>query len=272
LSSVAEIVESRELIANLTLRELRGRYKRSVLGWTWSLLNPLSTVVIYSIVFGVLLNGNASAPRGDPSGLMNFTVFLLCGLLPWNFFGGSLYGAMGVLTGNAALIRKVYFPREGLVLSFVASMFVTFLIEMGVLLVILVIYGNNIWPWIPLVALLMIVQTVFITGFALALSVLNVYFRDLQYLVGAILLQAWFFLTPIVYPINFVNDRASEPVARLYSWNPMVRYVETYRDLLYENRGPTLVNSVYLIGTAALALAIGTAIFRRFESRLAEEL
>ena len=145
---------------------------------------------------------------------------------------------MGVLTGNAGLIRKVYFPREGLVLSFVASMLVTFLIEMGVLLVILVIFGNNFWPWLPLVVLLMAVQTVFVTGFALALSVLNVYFRDIQYLVGAILLQAWFFLTPIVYPITLVNEQGEQAVARLYTWNPMVRYVETYRDLLYDNRGP----------------------------------
>ena len=270
MSSVAEIVESRELIANLTLRELRGRYKRSVLGWTWSLLNPLSTVVIYSIVFGVLLNGDP--PKGDPSGVKNFTVWLLCGLLPWNFFGGSLNGAMGVLTGNAGLIRKVYFPREGLVLSFVASMLVTFLIEMAVLLVILVIFGNNIWPWLPLVALLMVVQTVFITGFALALSVLNVYFRDIQYLVGAILLQAWFFLTPIVYRIETVEAETSKTVARIYTWNPMVRYVETYRDLLYDNRGPTLVNSVYLVVSAIVVLGLGMTIFRRYEARLAEEL
>jgi ABC-type polysaccharide/polyol phosphate export permease len=270
LSSVAEIVESRELIANLTLRELRGRYKRSILGWTWSLLNPLSTVVIYSIVFGVLLDGNP--PAGDPSGLHNFTVWLLCGLLPWTFFGGSLNGSMGVLTGNAGLIRKVYFPREGLVLSFIASMLVTLLIEMGVLLVILVIYGNNFWPWLPLVVLLIALQTVFVTGFALALSVLNVYFRDIQYLVGAILLQAWFFLTPIVYPVELVSDKANNTVARIYTWNPMVRYVETYRDLLYDNRGPTLVNCVYLTVTAAIVLAIGMSIFRRYEARLAEEL
>ena len=270
MSSVAEIVESRDLIVNLTLRELRSRYKRSVLGWTWSLLNPLSTVVIYSIVFGVLLDGNP--PKGDPSGVHNFAVWLLCGLLPWSFFSGSLNGSMGVLTGNAGLIRKVYFPREGLVLSFVASMLVTFFIEMGVLLVILVIFGNNIWPWLPLVLVLMAVQTVFVTGFSLALSVLNVYFRDIQYLVGAILLQAWFFLTPIVYRIDLVNGKASHAVARLYTVNPMVRYVETYRDLLYDNRGPTLVNCIYLTGTAAIVLAIGMTIFRRYESRLAEEL
>ena len=270
MSSVAEIVESRELITNLTLRELRGRYKRSVLGWTWSLLNPLSTVVIYSIVFGVLLD--APTTLGDPSGTDSFTVWLLCGLLPWTFFSGSLNGSMGVLTGNASLIRKVYFPREGLVLSFVASMLVTFLIEMLVLFVILVVFGNNFWPWLPLVAILMAVQTVFVTGFSLALSVLNVYFRDVQYLVGAILLQAWFFLTPIVYRIETVEAETSETIARIYTWNPMVRFVETYRDLLYDNRGPTLVNTVYLIAVAAIVLAVGMRIFRRYEARLAEEL
>jgi ABC-2 type transport system permease protein len=166
----------------------------------------------------------------------------------------------------------VYFPREGLVLSFVASMLVTFLIEMLVLFVILAIFGNNFWPWLPLVALLMAVQTVFVTGFALALSVLNVYFRDVQYLVGAILLQAWFFLTPIVYPIETVSAKANHTVARIYTWNPMVRYVETYRDLLYDNRGPTLVNCLYLTVTAGIVLLIGLSIFRRYEARLAEEL
>ena len=162
MSSVAEIVESRELIVNLTLRELRGRYKRSVLGWTWSLLNPLSTVVIYSIVFGVLLDGNP--PKGDPSGAAQLHGLVAVRPAAVELLRRQLNGAMGVLTGNAGLIRKVYFPREGLVLSFVASMLVTFLIEMGVLLVILVIFGNNIWPWIPLVLVLMAVQTVFVTG------------------------------------------------------------------------------------------------------------
>src|SRR6185369_15679236 len=111
MSRLREFAGTQDLAINLTLRELRGRYKRSVLGWTWSLLNPLSTVVIYSVVFGVLLG--AVPDRGDPSGLKNFTAFLLCGLLPWNFYGLTLNGSMGVLHSNAGLIRKVYFPREG---------------------------------------------------------------------------------------------------------------------------------------------------------------
>jgi ABC-2 type transport system permease protein len=270
LSTVAEIAQSRELITNLTLRELRGRYKRSVLGWTWSLLNPLSTVVIYSIVFGVLLK--VDPPPGHPSGLKNYTVYLLCGILPWNFFANTLNGAMGVLTGNAGLIRKVYFPREDLVLSFVASNLVTFLIEMSVLLVILIFYGANFWPWLPVLLLVMAVQMVFVVGLALALSVLNVYFRDLQYLVGAILLQAWFFLTPIIYPVQTVYNKIHGPAARIYTFNPMFRYVETYRNLLYDNRGPKLIDCLYLLVTAVVMLIIGQWIFQRFENRLAEEL
>lgn len=270
MSSVAEIVQSRELITNLTLRELRGRYKRSVLGWLWSLLNPLSTVVIYTIVFGTFLKQNPDP--GDPSGIENFTVYLLCGLLPWNFFGGVLNNSTTVLTANTGLIRKVYFARESLVLAFVGSMLVTFLIEIGVLLAILVGFGANIWPWLPFMIFFMALQTLFVTGFALALSVLNVYFRDLQYLVSAVLVQAWFFLTPIVYPVEAVNTRVDGWVAKLYSYNPMFRFVETYRDLLYDNRGPTLVNTVYLTICSGLVLVVGYWIFGRFEARLPEEL
>lgn len=270
MSTVPEIYESRELIANLTLRELRGRYKRSVLGWTWSLLNPLSTVVIYTIVFGTLLK--ADPPVGDPSGLDNYTVFLLCGLLPWTYFANTVNGAMGVLTGNSSLIRKVYFPREGLVISHIASMLVTFLIEMLVLLAILVVVGNNFWPWLPVVVLVVVVQTAFATGFALALSVLNVYFRDLQYLFGSIIMQAWFFLTPIVYPPSIVEQETNATIAKIYTFNPMFRFTDMYRRLLYENRAPTLVSSVYLVVLAAVSLLIGFAIFRRYEGRLAEEL
>ncbi len=271
MSSFAEILDSRELIANLTLRELRGRYKRSVLGWTWSLLNPASTVLLYSFVFGVLLK--ADPPKGDPSGLKHYTLFLMCALIPWTFFGGTVNGAMGVLTGNAGLIRKVYFPRESLVVSFVASQLVTLLIEMGVVLAALVIFGgNNIWPWIPVVVLLIAVQTVFVTGISLALSVLNVYFRDLQYLVGAILLQAWFVLTPVMYPVEVVYGAVPKVWARIYTYNPMLRFVETYRDLLYDNRGPTLVNCIYLTLVSGVSLFSGVLVFRRFEARLPEEL
>jgi lipopolysaccharide transport system permease protein len=272
VSTVSEITASRELITNLTLRELRTRYKRSVLGWTWSMLNPLATVGIYTVVFKYFFK--ASAPVGEPSGVSNFAVYLLCGLLAWNYFSGCVNGAMATLVGNAGLIKKVYFPREGLVISLVVSNLISFLIELGVLGVILLLVGSQVLPWIPVVLLLVAILTVFVTGLGLIVSVLNVYFRDLQYLVGSILLQVLFYLTPIVYPIRFVYDATGgDPwLRRLYTANPTVQFIEAFHRVLYDLRWPSLQNFAYLTAWAVGALVLGMFVFNRFESRLAEEL
>jgi ABC-2 type transport system permease protein len=272
VSTVAEIAASRELITNLTLRDLRTRYKRSVLGWTWSMLNPLATVGIYTVVFKYFFK--AQAPVGDPSGASNYAVFLLCGLLAWNYFNISINNAMTVLVGNAGLIKKVYFPREGLVLSLIASNLVSFMIELGVLGVILLLIGSNILPWIPVVMALVAIMTVFILGLALIFSVLNVYFRDIQYLVGSILLQVLFYLTPIIYPIKLAEDAIGDRawLERLYTANPLVQFIEAFHRVLYDLRWPTVQNWAYLVAWAVASLAAGMFVFRRYETRLAEEL
>lgn len=274
MAAVSELVRSRELMVNLTLRELRGKYKRSVLGWAWSLLNPLATMLIFSIVFRLFLK--IPVPNGDPSGLANFAFFLLCGLLPWNFLSNGITGGMGALVGNANLIKKVYFPREILVGANVASWVFSLLIEIGVLAVALLVVGNFVLPWLIPVILLIALQTVFVLGVGLALSVLNVSFRDMQHLFG-IFLQFWFYATPIVYPLSFVPKRAEVfgfdiPVRTLYDLNPMVRFVEAYRDLLYHLRFPPLTSVLYLVAWSLAALAVGVLIFRRYEPGLAEEL
>ena len=272
MSIVSEIAESRELIVNLTLRELRTRYRRSALGWLWSLLNPLATVAIYTVVFKYFFK--APAPVGNPSGISNFAVYLLCGLLAWNYFNLTVNGAMGVLVANSGLIKKVYFPREGLVISLIASSLISFLIELGVLLVILLLMGSNVLPWVPVVLLLVAIMTVFVTGLGLILSVLNVYFRDVQYLVGSILLQMLFYLTPIVYPISFAYDATENNAVlrRLYTANPTVQFIEAFHRVLYDLRWPSLQNFAYLIAWSLGMLVLGMAVFRRFEPRLAEEL
>src|ERR1700758_2564870 len=125
MASVPELASSRELMTNLTLRELRGKYKRSVLGWSWSLLNPLATMAIFTVVFAYFLK--VKVPPGNPSGLSVFALFLLCGLLPFNFLANGMSGSMSALIGNANLIKKVYFPREILVAANVASWAVSLL-------------------------------------------------------------------------------------------------------------------------------------------------
>src|SRR4051794_6767784 len=219
MSTLSEITESRDLFVNLTMRELRSKYKRSILGWAWSLLNPLATMIIFSIVFSVFLK--VKPETGDPSGLKVFALFLLGGLLPFNYLSAGLTNGLTSLVGNANLVKKVYFPRQILVAAVLASWLVSFLVELGVLTVVLLVAGNMVVPWLPGVLVLVALQTAFVRGMALALSVGNVYFRDLEYLT-TIGLQVWFYLTPVIYPVSLVESAfANRPtLLRIYELNP----------------------------------------------------
>jgi ABC-type polysaccharide/polyol phosphate export permease len=178
--------------------------------------------------------------------------------------------------GNANLIKKVYFPREVLVIATVNSWAFSLCIEMGVLAVALLIVGNMVLPWLPLVLLVMAIEFAFVTGVALLLSVLNVYFRDTRHLIG-ILLSLWFYLTPIVYPITLVPQSTTvfgiDVAARLiYSINPMVGFTAIYRNLLYDLRFPSFGQLAYVTLVSFATLAFGAFVFGRLEGRLAEEL
>lgn len=274
MSRLSDFTGTRNLAVNLTLRELRGRYKRSVLGWTWSLLNPLATVMIYSLVFSYFLK--VQPPEGDPSGLHSFALFLVCGLVPWAFFQNGLNSGLGSLLANSNLIKKVFFPRELLVAATIASLVVTMCIELLVVGVILLFAGNMVLPWIPVVLVLVAIEAVFVFGIGLALSVWNVYFRDVQHLM-AILLQVLFYTCPIVYPISYVPRTATVlgieiPLLRIYELNPLVRFIEAFRAVLYDLRMPSLVTVGYIALWAIAMLALGAWIFGRLDRRLAEEV
>jgi lipopolysaccharide transport system permease protein len=274
MASMSELVEARELFRNLTLRELRGKYKRSALGWTWSLVNPLATMGIFAVIFNFVLNIDPEI--GDPSGLESFPFFLLCGLLSWNFLVSGLTGGMSAPLANGGLIKKVYFPREVLTASVVASWAVQFAIELIVLIVALLFVGNVAFAFIPGVLVVLAIQTAFIYGLGLGLGALNVYFRDVQHFMG-LALQLWFYSTPIVYPLNLVPKTATVfgyelPFLTLYELNPMVRFVAMYRDLMYDLRWPAAADLAYVTGFAIVTLVIGRALFLRLEPRFAEEL
>ncbi len=269
LSGVSELVAAKELLGNLTLRELRGKYKRTALGWGWSLLNPLAMMATYSLVFSVLLKVKPPIGAG---GLRNYPLFLLCALLPWTFVSSSMVSGMESLVLNANLVKKTYFRREVLVVATVLSFLASFLTEMGVLLIAFLAFDAMILPWLVPVLLLMILLLVFVTGVALGLSVLNVYYRDARYLVG-IFMQLWFYATPILYPLNLVTG-SSLPrwVIDVYQVNPMVGFVESMRDLLYSRQIPSLATLGYLLVVSLVAYVAGSALFTRLEGRLAEEL
>ena len=273
LTTLTELAGSRELLSNLTLRELRGKYKRSALGWSWSLLNPLATMLIFTFVFRFVLR---IQPAASDSGLQNYALFLLCGLLPWNFVAAGMTGSIAMLVGNANLIKKVYFPREILVVANVLSWDVSLLIELGVLAIALMFFGNMVLPWIPVVLALVALLTLFVIGLGLLLSVLNVYFRDVQHFVG-IFLQIWFYATPVIYPLHLVEDQAGREflgvsVLTLYKINPMVHFVEMFRDAFYDLGAPSLGSVLYAAAWSVGLLALGYAVFSKLEGRLAEEL
>ena len=269
MNPVAAVVASRELLWSLTQRELRTKYRRSFLGWAWSMLNPLASVAMYGFVFGVLFG--AQAPVGENSGLTGFAYFMLCALLPWNFFSMIINLGMTSISANSGLVRRVAFPRELLVFSNVAHAIVQFLIEISLLMAILLIAGSPLLPFVPIVLLLTVLLALFAAGFALALSTLSVYFKDLNYL-WTIALQLWFFLTPVVYPPQTIEENVPVWGQNLISLNPMLHFVSAFRDCLYHARFPELSQVLVLTGISALSLTLGWVIFTRMGRRLPEEV
>lgn len=267
-----------ELLFLLVKRELSGKYKSTVFGQLWSLMNPIATIIIYSLVFGLIFR--IQPPPGDPSGLDNFAVFLVVGLLPWLFFANVLNQSAQSIVSNAALVQKVYFPRALIPISLSIATFTNWVIEMAVLVAVLALLGANVFVYLPLVVVAMVVLAVFATGLGMAVAVINVYFRDFSYLL-TIVLQFGFFLAPILYPIKLVEDLSNDygglfgtniTALQVYSLNPMVAFVEIFRDLMYDNRMPPWELGLEAVIWSLVALLAGILMFKRTEKRLAEIL
>ena len=151
------VAEARELVRSLAAREIRSQYKGTLGGWVWSLLNPLALVATYTVVFGVLFR--VEPAPGDPSGLQNYTLYLICGLIPWNLFAATVNGTTGSLLAQSSLISKVYFPRSAVVVAKALAVAFSSLIEFAVVVIILLIAGNMVLPWLPVLAGLFVVRT-----------------------------------------------------------------------------------------------------------------
>lgn len=264
----------RELLVNLTMRQIRGTYKRSTLGFGWSMLNPLVSIAVYALVFRVVLQ--VEAPVGDPSGVHNYGLFLVAGILPWQYHVAGLVSQTASLAANRPLIEKVYFPRWTVPASSLAAVLFEFLIEMAVLLVIMAIFFHaGSLLWVPVLVVVITLQTAFLFGLGQILSIMNARFRDTEHLIRLVT-QIWFWLTPIIYPISLVAARDKQilgiDLVTLYKLNPMVWFIDSYRALLYDVRGPTITMFAAMFGWAAGTLVVGRWYFRRNEARIAERL
>ncbi|WP_349904894.1 ABC transporter permease [Parafrigoribacterium humi] len=278
MNYLKEVWASRELLFNLTMREVRGKYKRTVFGQLWSLANPLALMLIYTFVFGIIFRSRPDP--GDPSGIDVYALWLLCALLPWTFFANVVSLGLGSLVTNANLIQKVYFNRIVLPLSAVGSTGYNWLFEMAVLLIALSFVGGFVVPWIPLLLVIMVLLAMFAAGIAFMLAVANVYFRDTQYFL-TIVLQMWMYLTPIIYPVSLVKTESDKhgglfgtpiTILDLFHLNPMEHFVNVFRQLIYDNRWPDGSEWLICACWAVASLVIGLVVFRRNERNLAEML
>ncbi len=265
---VRDLVRYRDLVRNLVVRDLKVRYRNSVLGFLWSLVNPLLMMVVFTVVFTVL--------AGD-AGIVNFPLFVLCAILPWNFFSGSVMGAVGSIVGNAHLINKIYFPREILPLSTVLANLVHFLLALIPLFAMMLLFHAPFTPYLLLLPVVILTQLAFTLGIAFFLSCLNVFFRDTGVIMDVVLM-AWFFLTPVFYPMERLPQSKeflglTLDVQRImYIANPMSSIIATYRSLLYYGTPPALDFFSRTVVTALAVLAIGYLFFNHYAPVFGEEV
>ncbi len=263
LSQLVVLARHRQLIATLTSRELKARYRGSVLGYFWSLANPLLLLGVYTLVFTRFF------PRPDIS---PYALFLFSGILPWIFFSGSVMESTVAISGNAGLIKKVMFPAEALPIVVVLSHLVHFALALPVLVaafaVALALGKVSFHPVMIFVPMLMLLQAFFVAGIALAVSSASVLFRDLRDLVQN-LLQLGFFMTPIIYSIDHVPSQLMRTVLRL---NPMTPFVIAFQDIFVFGRPPGLLDAVLMALYAGMSFMIGFVVFDRLRDTLAEAI
>jgi lipopolysaccharide transport system permease protein len=261
----ADLLRYRELFANLFRRDFQAKYKGSLLGVAWSLLNPLVLLAVYLVVFGVLIK------NGD---IPHYPIYLLAGLACWIFFSVSLQTASRSMIDSAELIRKVRFPRQLVALSMVATQAVTFALMIVILVVLSLAFvpeaRSTVWAAVPLA----VVFAAFVGGLALLVACLNVLFRDVEHILTAALLP-WFFLTPILWSVSTLPEKAKSHHALLDAlrWvNPVAPPIFAVRDALWSGSLPRVADVVYLAVAAAVALVLGAFVFRAVDDRIAVEL
>ena len=254
---IKDIYKYRELLKTSIKKDIGGKYKKSFLGILWSFINPLMQIMVYALVFQVILK----------SDIPNYTVYLCCGLIPWQYFSAVVIRGAAIIIDNANVIKKVYFPREILPISLVASEGINFMIATVIILAFLIFGGvgltfNALWYFF-----ILILQFIVSIGVALLLSALTVYFRDLQHILG-ILIQLLFYATPIVYSM--------EQVPANFKWimalNPMTYLITGYRDIFYNQKAPDFKGLLCAFVIGIVLCVVGMFAFKKLQKKFAEEL
>lgn len=236
----------KELLKEFVIRDLKVKYRKSILGYLWSLLNPLLMMIVLTAVFSNLFKFD----------IPNFPVYLLSGQIIFNFFGEATSTAMNSIIGAESLIKKVYIPKYIFPISRVLSSFVTLLFSLVAIVIVILVTGVKLTPIILLFPLPLIYILIFSVGIGLILSVLAVYFRDMLHLY-TVLLSAWTYLTPIFYPVSVVPDYVKSIILS----NPMYYFVEAFRDIVLYGKLPDAYTNIMCVTFAGASLLIGLLVF-----------
>lgn len=258
MKRIKELWAYREMIISLVRKDLRGRYKGSVLGFMWTFINPLLQLAVYTIVFSTILK----------SGIDKFYLFLFVALVPWIFFSSALTTGATCILSSKDMVNKIYFPREVLPIAYVTSSFVNMLFSFVVIFFVILIsgIGFNVKALLYL-PLIMAVEYLLALGITMLTSALTVYFRDLEHILG-IITMAWMYLTPIMYSVNIVPER----LLPIFYMNPMTPIIIAYRQILYYREAPQLNTLLHGVLLGVVFLSVGWFSFSRLQRRFAEEL
>ena len=251
------LYEYRELLKSSIKKDVGGKYKNSVLGVLWSFLYPLLQIAVYAIVFPLIMRSN----------MENYTVFVCCGLIPWNFFSTAKSRSSFTMIENGNILKKVYFPREILPISVVTSEAVNFVISTIIILAFVLGTGMGLTWYVIFYPVILLIQYILLIGISLFVSSITVYFRDLQHFIG-IALQLLFYATPIVYATNIIPES--------YQWilrlNPMTFIIDGYRSIFYYQQQPDFISLGITLLVSLILCVVGYLLFSKLQKRFAEEL
>ena len=252
-----ELYAYREMIFSLVKKDLRGRYKGSVLGFLWTFINPLFQLIIYTIAFSFIL----------PSAIEKYYLYLFVALIPWIFFSSSLQGGANSVMASQNLVSKIYFPREVLPIAYVTSCFVNMLLTFIIIFLVVACSGvpMNLTA-IFCLPIIMLIEYMIALGLALLFSAVTVFFRDMEHILS-IITMAWIYMTPVLYPLDTVSDSR---IQKLFYINPMTSVIIAYRDILYYAKTPDFSTLFIAFCFAIASLILGEFIFSKLKKRFAE--
>ena len=257
--SLRELFQYRNMIGNLVKREIRGRYKGSVLGFFWNFITPLIQILVYIIVFTAVFK----------PGIENYSVYLISGMIIWIWFSESSTAGSGTLVANGSLLKKIYFPRSVLPISIVLSKMVNFIIMIALYSIIIAImdYGFSLEALLCL-PLVMLISFFFILGFVMVTSAIDVFLRDTQYII-TVAMMAWIWLTPIMYSTAGIENGL---MRALLNCNPMTYITSMYQSIFYWKCVPSMSDVIVSIICSLILMAVGTIVFKHLEGKFAEVL